>query len=267
MNERRIRTVLVIAMAICAATACAGSGTPTPGSSSKSPSAATSLGSPASVATTSNPQPPTAAGVQSACSDLGGTIDTNHLCHAHTSGRDYTIDFSFPADYPDQLAISDYLRHIRDDFIRSVADTPARGSHYQLDVTAKAFRSGTPASGTQSVVFASYSESGGAHPVTSYEAFNYDLGKRAPIAFETLFKPDANPLAVLDPIVQREMELHWRGNGGPAPRNTLGDKVYRDFAITDDAVIFFFNQDGLLPHERGPLEVAVPRTDLAALLA
>jgi hypothetical protein len=267
MNGRRVGTGLTIAMVICSVTACAASGNPTPGSPSKSPSATTSLGSPPLVATTSNPQRPPAAGVQSACPDLGGTIDTNHLCHAHTSGRDYTIDFSFPADYPDQLAITDYLRQLQDDFIKSVADTPERESPYQLDVTAKVFRSGTPASGTQSVVFASYSESGGAHPVTSYEAFNYDVGKRAPITFDTLFKPDTNPLAVLDPIVQREMDLHWRGNGSPAPQNTLGDKVYRNFAVTDDAVIFFISQGAWLPEVAGPQRVSVPRTDLRAMLA
>jgi hypothetical protein len=43
--------------------------------------------------------------------------------------------------------------------------------------------------------------------------------------------------------------------------------AYQNFAIADDAVIFFFNQDGLLPHEDGPLEVDVPRTDIASLLA
>jgi hypothetical protein len=267
MNGRRVRTALTIAMVICAATACAASGNPTPGSSSKSPSATTSLGSPPPVATTPNPQALQVAGVQSACPDLGGTIDTNHLCHVHTSGRGYMIDFSFPADYPDQPAISDYLGHIRDDFIKSVADTPERESLHQLDVTAKVFRSGTPASGTQSVVFASYSESGGAHPVTSYEAFNFDLGKRVPITFDTLFKPDTNPLAVLDPIVQREMDLHWRGNGGPAPQNTLGEKVYRDFAVTDDAVIFFIGQGAWLPEVAGPQRVSIPRTDLGAMLA
>jgi hypothetical protein len=242
MTGRRVRTALTIAMVICAATACA------------------------SAATTPKPQPPPAADMQSACLDLGGTIDTNRLCHAHTSGPDYTTDFSFPADYPDQLAITDYLRHVREDFITSVADMTGRESPHRLDVTAKVFRSGTPASGTQSVVFASYSESGGAHPVTSYEAFNYDLGKRSPITFDTLFKPDTNPLAVLDPIVQREMDLHWRGNGGPAPPNTLGDKVYRDFALTDEAVIFFIGQGAWLPEVAGPQRVSIPRTDLGAIL-
>ncbi len=43
--------------------------------------------------------------------------------------------------------------------------------------------------------------------------------------------------------------------------------AYQEFAITDDAIIFFFNQDSLLHHEQGPLEVAVPRSELASILA
>jgi len=39
---------------------------------------------------------------------------------------------------------------------------------------------------------------------------------------------------------------------------------YQNFAMTDDAVIFFFDHDFL--HE-GPGKVSVPRTEIAALLA
>jgi len=38
-------------------------------------------------------------------------------------------------------------------------------------------------------------------------------------------------------------------------------------AITDDAIIIFFNRDRLLPHEEGPLQVTVPRSELASILA
>jgi hypothetical protein len=30
--------------------------------------------------------------------------------------------------------------------------------------------------------------------------------------------------------------------------------------------LFFFDQDGLLPHEEGPLQVTVPRSELAPIL-
>jgi hypothetical protein len=101
--------------------------------------------------------------------------------------------------------------------------------------------------------------------VTTYQALNYDLSTHAPITFDTLFKPDTQPLEVLNPIVQRELDK--RGATGALTLNDLGAKAYQNFAITDEAVIFFFNQDGLLPHERGPLRVEVPRMQLAGLLA
>jgi hypothetical protein len=41
------------------------------------------------------------------------------------------------------------------------------------------------------------------HPVATYTALNYDLGKHAPITFDILVKPGTRPLKILNPIVQR----------------------------------------------------------------
>jgi hypothetical protein len=65
--------------------------------------------------------------------------------------------------------------------------------------------------------------------------------------------------------VQREVDKH--GGPGALSLTDLGVDAYQNFAITDDAVIFFFNQDGLLPHQDGPLEVSVPRTELVSMMA
>ena len=94
---------------------------------------------------------------------------------------------------------------------------------------------------------------------------DYDLARKVPITFETLFKPGARPRDVLDPIVARAVEN--RGGPGALTLDDLGAEAYENFAITDDAVTFFFDQDGLLSHVDGPLTVKVPRTELAALLA
>ena len=60
----------------------------------------------------------------------------------------------------------------------------------------------------------------------------------------------------------------WTNTGdGLADAHDLGAKAYQNFAITDNAVLFFLNQDGLLPHEKGPLTVEVPRTEIASFLA
>jgi hypothetical protein len=103
------------------------------------------------------------------------------------------------------------------------------------------------------------------HPDTRFNAFNYDLARHAPITFDTLFKPGTQPLQVIYPAVQREVEKH---RAALAPTfNDLGVKAYQDFAITDDAVIFFFGENRLIQDNNGPHQVSVPRTELASLMA
>jgi hypothetical protein len=114
------------------------------------------------------------------------------------------------------------------------------------------------------MVFEEYVESGGAHPETYYESLNYDLGRGGPITFDTLFKPGTNALEVLDPIVQRELASRV---GGEADDNPVGATTYQNFAITDDAVIFFSGQGMWIVEAAGPQEVPMPRSDLAAVLA
>jgi hypothetical protein len=206
------------------------------------------------------------AGAQSACADLGGTGEPDQSCRLHSATTSYTLDFRFPVDYPDQQALTAFLTQRRDGFVNWVGQHRANGRSfpYELDIVGKAYRSGTPATGTQSQVF-DIGDDTGVHPVTTYQAFNYDLAKHAPITFETLFTSGTNPLRVLNPIVQGELDKHGAGIG--QPMNDLDVDAYQNFAITDDAVIFFFNQDGLLPHEAGRLQVQVPRTEIESLLA
>ncbi|MDT5363054.1 MAG: hypothetical protein QOC69_4816, partial [Mycobacterium sp.] len=154
-----------------------------------SPSATTSIATPTSPTT-----------APSACTDLGGTVGQDQTCQVHTATSDYTLDLSFPVDYPDQRAVTAALTKQRDQFIDLVGERPHRDAPYALAVTGRTYRSGAPASGTESLVFEEYFDTGGAHPETYYESLNYDLGRAAPITFDTLFEPGTDPLGVLDPI-------------------------------------------------------------------
>jgi hypothetical protein len=257
---RSVLVALISTVVIAGVVGCDTASTSQPSASNAATSASSSA-----AATTSPAQPTAAAGAQS-CAALGGRVGTDQTCHVHIATASYEIDFSFPVDYPDQQALMGYLTQQRHDFVDFVTELPKRDFPYALDAKATAYRSGTPTSGTESLVFTVYSDSG-AHPVTGYEAFTYDLGKGAPITLDILFKPGTQPVEVLDPIVRRELEKRWQGSGSPVPDNTLGAKVYQNFAITDDAVIFFIGQGQWLPQAGGPQKVSVPRTELASLLA
>jgi Protein of unknown function (DUF3298) len=210
------------------------------------------------------------ADAQSACADLGGTVDPDHIGHVHAVTSSYTLDYTFPVDYPDRQALSAALTHERDGFVNWVAThrPDGRDRSYQEVVTATTYRSGRPATGTQSLVLDTQDDTGAAHqghPDTRFMAFNYDLGTGAPITFDTLFKPGTKPLDVLYPAVQRELAKH---QAAAAPTfDGLDANAYQNFAITDDLVIFFFGENRLIQDDNGPHELSVPRADLASLMA
>lgn len=207
-----------------------------------------------------------AAAAAPACAELGGVIETGQLCHVHASNASYTLDLRFPVDYADQQALTDYLVQNRDGFI-TVAQMP--GPHdrpYEMDATAQRHHSGRPASGTQSVVLKIFQDIGGPQPSTWYKAFNYDLGSRRPITFDTLFAPNSKSLDAVYPIVQRELE---RQTGVPAilipPGAGLDPSHYQNFAITNDDLVFYFAPGELLPLYAGATSVHVPRNAIPAL--
>jgi hypothetical protein len=218
---------------------------------------ATAFGAPASA----RPATPAAG-----CAELGGAVQADQTCHIETKTATYSIDISYPLGYSDQQAVTDYVTQDRTEFVDFIATLPPRDWPYERGVRPHTFTSGTAASGTQSVVLELYGDSG-AHPVTGFHSFNYDVSTHSPITFDAVFKPGANPVAALDPIVQREMDKRWQGYGGPAPHNTLGARMYQNFALTDDAVIFYIPQGMWLAEVAGPLQISVPRSELASVLA
>ncbi|KAA0103450.1 esterase [Mycolicibacterium sp. P1-5] len=199
------------------------------------------------------------------CAAMGGTAEADSICHVHTADSGYTMDLRFPTNYADEQAVLDYLTQNRDGFT-NVAQTPAvRKAQYEMDVTTQSFASGPPTGGTQSAVLKLFQDVGGAHPTTWYKAFTYDVAHRKPVTFETLFPPQAKALNVIFPVVQRELERQTGLTGVIATSDGLDPSHYQNFAITDDAVIFFFGQGELLPSDAGATSASVPRTALPPL--
>ena len=207
------------------------------------------------------------AAAQSACPDLGGAVGPDGTCTVHSANSTYTLDITFPNDYPDQQALTAYLTPARDGFV-NVSEMP--GSYnlpYELDAKGTGYRSGSPTGGTQSVVFTMWQNVGGAHPQTWYNSFNWDLGKKAPITFDTLFKPGTKPLDVIYPAVEQYLQKQQGLIDGIPPSVGLDPAKYQNFALTDDSLIFFFSQGELFTESAGPVEASVPRATVAPLLA
>ncbi len=256
MKKRHLAIAVAV---ILSATAC-NSSTDTAASSeavTTPPETSTS----AEATTTSAPTTTTAA-ASSACAELKGTVGDANLCTVHSETPNYTIDMKFPVDYPDQDAVADVLTNQRDKFIEVVEEQPVRDVPKALDIKSTTYRSGDPASGTESLAFEEYINFGGAHPVTNYEALNYDLGKKAPITFDTLFKPGAVP--VLDSLVAAELEKALPGVD--VGDNPISAEMYKNFALTDDAVLFFISQGQWTLSAAGPQTVSIPRAELASIL-
>ncbi len=226
----------------------------------RTPTAAAAL---AAVVLVAGPPAPAGAAPPS-CADLGGTLSDGRTCHVSASSANYTLNLSYPTDYADEQALTDFLSQNRDGFINVAQTSGSRDVPYQMEVTADQFRSGQPPHGTQSVMLKVFEDLGGPRPSTSFKGFNYDLGRGQPLTFDNLFVPGSKPLDAIYPVVQREV---GQNGSGPtiSPGTGLDPTHYQNFAITDEAVIFYFAPGELLPTSAGISQARVPRSALPPL--
>ena len=204
----------------------------------------------------------------SPCTNFGGALQDDQTCNVHTVTPTYTLNMTFPVDYPDQ-ALTDFLGQNRDGFI-NVAQTSSQTSGprdvpYQMEVTSEQYHSGQAPGGTRSVVLKVFEDLGGPRPSTFYKGFNYDNAGQKAITFDTLFAPNTKPLDSIYPIVQREMGKQTGLGAAISPGSGLDASHYQNFAITDDELIFFFAPGELLPSLAGPSQVHVPRNAIPPL--
>lgn len=200
------------------------------------------------------------------CADLKG-VETGQQCQIQASDPAYTLNVSFPTDYPDQKSLADYVTQTRDGFLNVAKSSAPRDVPYELDISPTNYGSAIPPRGTQAVVLKIYQNVGAARPQTLYKAFNWDQTYRKPITYDTLWQPDTQPLKVVFPIVQSELQKQTGQQVQIAPSAGFDPTNYQDFAVTNDGVIFFFNQGELLPESAGAIQVMVPRSAIDPMLA
>jgi Protein of unknown function (DUF3298) len=237
------------------------------------------------------------------CAEVKG-VNTGGTCQIQLSDPAYTVNISFPIDYPDQKSVADYIAQTRDGFLNVAKSSAPRDMPYELNITSTDYGSAIPPRGTQAVVFKMY-ENIGAHPQTTFKAFNWDQSYRKAITYTAapddkehapLWRVD-DPLKTVGPIVQAELQKQMAPPVPPAPPAApaqpgqpatttapapttqappplaiaptalYNPNNYQNFAVVNDGVIFFFDQGVLLPDSFGALQVLVPRSAIDPMIA
>ncbi|BBZ66508.1 immunogenic protein MPT64 [Mycolicibacterium insubricum] len=200
------------------------------------------------------------------CSDIGG-VQVANTCQVTDSGDGYTVNMAFPALYPNQKPVLEYVKQTRDGFLNLAKGSDSRTAPYTLESKATEYNSAIPPRGTQSVVLETFEWVGGAHPTTFYKAFNWDQGYRKAITIDTLFAEGTNPWPVILPLVQADVARQF-GAGTAIPTDTgMDPNTYQNFAITNDSLLFFFDRGAVLPEVAGNFSVTIPRSAVDSMLA
>jgi hypothetical protein len=194
------------------------------------------------------------------------SVDANQMCHFDAPGPLSDVSMVFPANYPDEQTMISYLTKVDDDFLNARGPQNTLKSPTALKVTGTRYSSGVQATGTQSVVTEIYQNLGAAHPLVWYKSFNYNLANQQPITFDALFQPGTQPLQVILPIVQKTLADRYRATVSIPPATGLQPANYQSFAITNDAIVFFFDQNALQAAMEAT-QVSVPRSAIASMIS
>ncbi len=204
---------------------------------------------------------PATAHAANVCSDFGGAVEQDGLCRLRQEKPDYTLAMSFPVDFPDQGAVDGFVSQTRTGFLNETKTPNFANVPYALEMQSMLWASDT----TRSVSFEVYENLGGAHPSTWYRTFNYDVPGARAITFGDLFAPGVNPMGAIFGVVQKTLEAE---TGIPTPVSDdagLDPSHYRNFAITQKDLVFFFDRGELMAGAAGAHTVYVPRDAIPPL--
>lgn len=220
-----------------------------------------------------------AAADQKECLAIGGNVQSGNICRIYEEEPNFRSDLRFRTDYPDGAPVLNFVTQTRDQFVRAAQSPGAQGLPYQLTIRPDNYQSGQPTRsyrelgqpwhGTQTLVLR-VNRSMDPNTVlgTKYKTFTFDFDHNRPVTFDTLFAPGTNPMASIYPAVKTELERQELDRKFTlAPASVWQDPShYQNFAITDDAVTFFFGTGELpIAGDVGPLFAPVSRANLPPL--
>jgi hypothetical protein len=236
------------------------------------------------------------------CADLKG-VNTGQACQIRMVDAGYNLEISFPTGYDDQKSVADWITQERDQFLNVAKSSAPRDQPYQLTISSTNYGSALPPRGSEAVVFKVTEDVGAGGPQTTFKSFNWDQAYRKSIVWVAapddknntpLWRVD-DPLKTVAPIVLSELQKQTAPPVIPTPTPTSVNQTptptptstptptppplniaaavlydpnnYQNFAVTNDGVIFFFNQGQMLPDAAGATQVLVPRSAIDPMIA
>ena len=202
------------------------------------------------------------------CADLNGVVDANQICQIQATDPGYSLNISYPVDYPDAQPVFDYVKQTRDGFL-NVAKIARLPRPCPTSWTPRRPNSvGRPAPrhperGVQDLP--------GRRRRPSDDLLQVlQLGSQALASRSrstTCSGQGTAPFPVILPLVQAEVDKQLGQPVTISPEDGLDPTKYQNFAVTNDSLIFFFSQGDVLPEAAGALQVAIPRGPVDAMIA
>ncbi|MFO7321856.1 MAG: DUF3298 domain-containing protein [Chloroflexota bacterium] len=206
------------------------------------------------------------------CLSKGGVWDAEEAACKATTIIEMNVEY--PVELAAQLpaieyAVDEFVREQREEILALGTDTlyPAgRVMNFYLDISSDVFyHSDTIAS----LLLTVSNYTGGAHPNSFFKTMTFDLENGIQLGFNQVFPPENNPLAIIAPIAQAQLieklpdlEESWIRDGA-----SMDSANYRNFVLTEDSVIFYFDPYQVAPYVYGPQQVEIPLSELEAIMA
>ncbi len=211
------------------------------------------------------------------CEDIGATYDAERERCVFATGLDLQIELALDvkADYPMMAEGLDAIVNTNTTtFISFFAESgmlyasPTWSLYMQYTVYEQ-----TPAQATEfsphmvSVVYSIYSYTGGANGSGFYQTLVYDVTNQLPLTLDSVLVPDYLP--ALSALIRAKLTEQLGDMTDPTFIDFgAGEDVnnFRSWALTNDEMIFFFDEYQVAPGAAGPQELHIPLSELSTLL-
>jgi hypothetical protein len=205
------------------------------------------------------------------CFAKGGQFDTEQQKCVIKAGIE--IDITYPLEvmqYPfvEQTADS-FLTDTRSQFISEFSSMGAgvySPAPWGLYIDYEIFQFSPD---VLSLKFTISNYTGGAHGNQYFQTYTFDLTQNRVLKLSELFQPGADILGSLAPIAQQDLAVQLGEFADPQwiQDGTSSLDAYTSFAVTPDALVFFFAPYQVAAYAAGPQTVKIPLAQISGILA